>query len=24
MLTNKKFDCNDGVFKVNVYFDTIG
>lgn len=23
MLYNKKFDCNDGLFKVNVYFNTV-
>jgi len=24
ILKNKKFDCNDGLMKVNVYFETIG
>lgn len=23
MLYNKKFDCNDGLYKVNVYFNTV-
>jgi len=24
MLFNKKFDCNDGLFKANVYFNSLG
>lgn len=24
MLINKKFDCNDGLFKANVYFENSG
>jgi len=24
ILTNKKFDCNDGLMKVNVFFEALG
>jgi|NOAtaT_7_FD_contig_51_3756450_length_851_multi_1_in_0_out_0_1 hypothetical protein len=24
VLTNKNFDCNDGMLKVNVYFESLG
>jgi len=24
ILVNKKFDCHDGLYKINVYFNTIG